>query len=87
MTARRLNAAGVVISGGAAVTGVLPRQGIAQMIEPFVAADQRSFYSVAEFRDNLENDHVERAAPNQVVGYLERLLGGVGLRDKQVVCL
>ena len=33
MTARRLKAAGVVVSEGAAVTGVLPRQGIAQMIE------------------------------------------------------
>ena len=30
------------------------------LIEPFVREDERAFYSIEEFRDNLDNDHVER---------------------------
>ena len=32
---------------------------VAAMIEPYVVDDERALYSPEEFRDNLENDHVE----------------------------
>ncbi len=32
---------------------------LGDLIEPYVVADERAFYSPAEFRDNLSNDHVE----------------------------